>query len=120
MTNKQVLSGFLILLLCACTEQIPTDRVVTNPIDLNYAFHPEVTMESLAWDIPPQILSGMSDNEKELALSALQKRNEGSAGAREAAENPALIPSRISCLNCRRSSGVRIVNSIQLQIILHV
>lgn len=86
MTNKQVLSGFLILLLCACTEQIPTDRVVTNPIDLNYAFHPEVTMESLAWDIPPQILSGMSDNEKELALSALQKRNEGSAGAREAAD----------------------------------
>ena len=86
MTNKRFLSELSILLLCACTEQIPTGRVVTNPINLNYAFHPEITMESLTWDIPPKILSGMSDNEKELALSALQKRNEGSAGAREAAD----------------------------------
>jgi len=73
-------------LLCSCTERIPSGRVVTNPIDLDYAFHPDVTMESLAWDIPPQILSGMSDEEKEMALYALQKRNEGSAGAREAAD----------------------------------
>jgi len=70
----------------SCRQEIPSRRVVTNPIDLNYSFHREVSMESLAWDIPGEILARMSDDEKNLALAALRQRDAGSAGAREAAD----------------------------------
>lgn len=41
----------LFLVVAARSSTPDTSRVVTNPVDLNYAFHPEVTKVSLAWDI---------------------------------------------------------------------
>ena len=74
----------LFLVVAACSSTPDTSRVVTNPVDLNYAFHPEVTKASLAWDIPQHILASMTEEQKEIALNELKRRNEGSADAREA------------------------------------
>lgn len=76
----------LLFFVAACSATPDTSRVVTNPVNLSYAFHPEVTEASLAWDIPPHILASMTEEQKVFALNELKRRNEGSADAREAAD----------------------------------
>lgn len=74
------------LVLGACTETVPTDRVVTNPIDLNYSFHLEDSDEVLLASIPAEYQAMMTPELREQTLAMLRGMNNHSESAREAAD----------------------------------
>ena len=74
------------LAVVSCGRPVNPQRVVANPIDLNYAFHVEDTEESLLSSVPEEYLSQVTPEQKGQMIAMLRARLGGESGTREAAD----------------------------------
>ncbi len=74
------------LAVVSCGRPVNPQRVVANPIDLNYAFHVEDTEESLLSSVPEEYLSQVTPEQKGQMIAMLRVRLGGESGTREAAD----------------------------------
>lgn len=74
------------LAVVSCGRPVNLQRVVANPIDLNYAFHVEDTEESLLSSVPEEYLSQVTPEQKGQMIAMLRARLGGESGTREAAD----------------------------------
>lgn len=74
------------LAVFSCGRPVNPQRVVANPIDLNYAFHVEDTEESLLSSVPEEYLSQVTPEQKGQMIAMLRARLGGESGTREAAD----------------------------------
>ena len=74
------------LAVVSCGRPVNPQRVVANPIDLNYAFHVEDTEESLLSAVPEEYLSQVTPEQKGQMIAMLRARLGGESGTREAAD----------------------------------
>lgn len=75
-----------ILLLAAACDRVPAERVVANPVDLNYAFHARATDEELLRNVPQEYRSMLTPEMMESTLERMRAIFDGGDGAREAAD----------------------------------
>ena len=78
----------VITLLSACGRSVDPGRVVTNPIDLDYAFYMTPTRETIMDVVPEALLNQLPEEQREPALQRVIAALSGPerSGAREAAD----------------------------------
>lgn len=86
MKVSKILLLLVSLAVVSCGRPVNLQRVVANPIDLNYAFHVEDTEESLLSSVPEEYLSQVTPEQKEQMIAMLRARLGGESGTREAAD----------------------------------
>ena len=78
----------VLTLLSACGRGVDPGRVVTNPIDLDYAFYMAPTRETIMEVVPEALLNQLPEEQREPALQRVMAALSGPerSGAREAAD----------------------------------
>ena len=87
--NVWLLVAFVTVALSSCGRAaIVAERVVTNPIDLNYAFYKEPTWETITDIVPQAFIDLIPEEEREETLAGVMATLTGPqrSGVREAAD----------------------------------